>query len=300
MQGGLDPARSEDSLAAGRDMRLSTGERSVYSIYGLTLTSDFPFANRLTPGSGTPDLTFTCATPAPLEDLDAEPIYASPPRASDGKSSFFLYRLESCLVLRWRTLSFYLWPDRIVCQPTNAKYHYVIEMLLLGAVFSCWLEWRGTPALHASAVVVDGRTVAFLATPSSGKSSIATALMQAGYQLLTDDVLPVARSCGAFVGHPAYPQMRVWPDRAEYLRGHFEDLDLVHPAYDKRHLPVGEDGFGSFCSSARPLACLYLPERRDPAEWGTRISLEPLSPGKELMALIQHSFVVRIRRTSTP
>lgn len=276
--------------------RSTNGERRLYSLYGLTVATELSLAGNLAPGSGAPDLTLDCVTspPVPVDLEEAEPVYTSPASDEDDGSAFYLYRLEDHLVLRWRPLDFHLWSDRIVCHLREPKYYPSVEMLLLNVVFACWLEWRGIPALHCSAVVVDGRAAAFLAVPGCGKSSLAATMMQAGYPLLTDDLLPVEYSGGEYIGRPSYPQVRMWPDRAQHVLGHYEDLDLVVPHLPKRRVPIGEDGFGTFCETSRPLGCLYLPERRDPAEWGTRIGITPLSPREELMQLIEHSFAVGV------
>jgi hypothetical protein len=170
----------------------------------------------------------------------------------------------------------------------------LIEIYLLGYVFACWLEWRGMPALHASAVVVDGHAAAFLSSGGGGKSSSAVALMQAGNTLLTDDILPIEHVGGAYLGRPGLPQMRMWPEQARHFLGRYEDLDLVHPSVSKRRVPIEEGGFGAFCSVPRPLACVYLPERRDPADWGTRIEIEQVPLREAVMALIGHSFVAPV------
>lgn len=167
----------------------------------------------------------------------------------------------------------------------------VVEVQLLGIVLACWLEWQGIPALHASAVVVDDRAVAFLSTGGGGKSSSAVALMQAGNPLLADDIVPLERSGEAFVGRPGYPQMRMWPEQAEHFLGYYESLELVYPGYTKRRVPVEENGLGPFCAASRPLACLYLPERREVVDWGVRTEITPVPRREALMALIAHSFV---------
>lgn len=287
----------------------TTNDWSTYSLYGLNLASDFPFASSLAPSTDAPDLTFTCVSSEPPRTERAELVYASPPYPDEtGESEVCLYRSDDCLIVRFTGISdFYLWPDRIICHPLTSEYRrrlsgypheeveryqrMLMEIYLLGYVFACWLEWQGIPALHASAVVVDGSAAAFLSSGGGGKSSSAVALMRAGYPLLTDDILPIQDSAEAFVGRPGYPQMRMWPGQAQHFLGHYEDLDLVHPALSKRRVPVEESGLGAFCEVPRPLACLYLPERRDPANWGTRIEIEPLSRREALMALIGHSFI---------
>ena len=284
-----------------------SGEWRTHRLYGLTLASDFAFRNSLACGTGSPDLSFTCVRSAPLPGSlePSELVYASPPYPKGGESEVLLYRLDTCWVLRFTGISdFYLWPDRILCHLQDPKYprlrqipeyhHMVVEVQLLGMVLACWLEWQGIPALHASAVVVDDRAVGFLSTGGGGKSSTAVALMQAGHPLLTDDIVPVERSGGAFIGRPGYPQMRMWPEQAEHFLGHHEDLDIVYPGYSKRRVPVEGDGLGTFCDTSRPLACLYLPERRDPLDWGTRIEIMPVLRREAVMALIGHSFVPHI------
>jgi hypothetical protein len=283
------------------------GEWRTYRLYGLTLASDFAFANSLAPATGAPDLTFACTPSAPLPGSleQRELVYASPPYPEGGESEVLLYRLGACWVVRFTGVTdFYLWPDRILCHLQDPKYpalsrnpkyhHMVVEVQLLGMVLACWLEWQGIPALHASAVVVEDSAVAFLSTGGGGKSSSAVALMQAGHPLLADDIVPVERSGGAFIGRPGYPQMRMWPEQAEYFLGHYEDLEIVYPGYSKRRVPVEENGLGSFCGVSRPLACLYLPERRNPIDWGTRIEIMPVQRRGAVMALIGHSFVPHI------
>lgn len=288
------------SLAERSARAAGVGEWATYRLYGMTLSSDFAFSNRLAPGAGPPELTFICVRSAPLAGSweRVEPDYASPP-GNDGGSSILVYRLgessDECWVVRFRTADFYLWPGHIICHLLDPRHGYLAEIQLLGIVLALWLERRGVPALHASAVAVRDRAAAFLSTAGSGKSSLAMTLMQAGYPLLTDDILPVERSGGAYSGHPGYPQVRVWPEQARSFFGHHEGLDIVHPSYSKRRFPVGYgDGFGDFCEASRPLGCLYLPERRDPAIWGTRVEITAVSPLQSMMYLIAHSFAGRV------
>ena len=286
------PTATAEAYASGR----SSNSR-LYCLFGLALASDFPFASRLASGSGDPDLTFTCVakSPSPGDLGCAVPTYTSPYRTATGESVGTLYRLDGYDVLRFsRAADFYLWPDRVVCHLLDPAYGGGVEIWLLGSVLSFWLERRGIPALHASAAVVHGRAVAFLSDNSGGKSLLAAALMQSGHPLLTDDILPIEHCHDTFLGRPGYPQMRLWPEEALHLLGHYEDLELVHPAISKRRVPVGSDGFGTFCDASQPLACLYLPERRDPVANGTKTELTTVSPRDAVIELMRHSFVPRV------
>ena len=238
----------------------------------------------------------------PPRDVDWQaiaPAYASQSHTDDGESIAYLYRLDDCDVLRFtRVADFYLWPDRIVCHLLDPAYASLVEIYFLGPVLSFFLERRGIPMLHASAAVVDGRAAAFLSSNHGGKSALAATLMQAGHRLLTDDILPIEQVGGRFLGRPGYPCMRMWPDEAQHFLGHYEGLEIVHPQLDKRRVVVGPEGFGAFCAEARPLACIYIPERRDPAEWGEAVRIEPLRPTAALMALVRNSFTPSLAQAS--
>jgi hypothetical protein len=268
-----------------------------YRLFGLTLASSFPFANRLVTAEGPADLSFACVAKPPCTARwkQSDPVYASLAKNAKGQSWLYLYRQPDYEVLHYPDVAdFYLGSKDIICQPLNSWPRHVIEIRLLGTVMSYCLERRGVPMLHASAVVVGGQAVAFLATNSGGKSSLAASLMKLGHPLLTDDLLPIQSGHETFLGCAGYPQMRMWPDQAEYFLGHYEDLDQVHPAYSKRRVPVGPDGLGLFCASPHPLARFYLPERRNPDEFGREIEITPLRGSQAMIEFVRNSFAARL------
>jgi hypothetical protein len=270
-----------------------------YRLYGVTLASDFPFANRLPPASGPCDLVFSGGSEE-THGFDLEnvkPAYASPPRPGRSKPLLSIYRLEDDgsghgqLVTRIEDIvEYYLYPDRILYRLLEPSCAYLVEIQLLGHVFAIWLESRGVPAVHASAVVVGERAVAFLAGNKAGKSSLAASLMQAGCPLLTDDILPLDCTGEGVKGRPGYPQMRLWPDQAEHFLGHHRELEIVHPAYSKRWVAVDADGFGTFWDRPAPLGCLYLPEMRADGV-GSTIEIEPVPPREAFAHLLRCSFI---------
>ncbi len=267
----------------------------IYRCYGFNLGSDATFAAPLSRGDGAAEVTFTLAdTEAPATEWHGtEPTYASEGRLESGESALCVYRGSGFDydVVRFAQLSeYYLWPDRIVCHLRDPEYGFTVELYLLGLVFSLWLECRGSPALHASAVVVDDRVVAFLSGNRGGKSSLAGKLMQRGYPLLTDDILPVEHRDGQMVGRPSYPQMRLWPPEADYFLGSHEHLPLAHPRYTKRRVRVGPGSFGRFCDRLVPLSAIYLPEQRE----GASVRIEPVAPGPALIALVRQSFAAHL------
>ena len=264
-----------------------------FALFGTSLASHFPFANRLAVTAREPELAFSCVSQAPIAQTwsSSRPIYASANLIDDRQSFLYLYRGTDFEVLRFSEVAdFYVWPDRIVCHLLDPKYDFMVELHLLGFVLSYWLERQGILALHAAAVVVGGRAAAFLSSNKGGKSSLAASLMRLGHLLLSDDILAIEREGARFIGRPGYPQMRMWPDQAEHFVGHYHNLEIVHPRLSKRRVPVGPDGFGSFCGESRPLGALYLPERRE----GAAIEISTLPLGEAVSQLVANSFLAGI------
>ncbi|HUP01090.1 MAG TPA: hypothetical protein VM737_06170 [Gemmatimonadota bacterium] len=267
--------------------------------YGLTLALDFPLRTRL-PGSSDPlDLTIRLVEKPPLSGWERRnPTFVSPVRMEDGRSTILLYRMGEVDVLSCTGVAdFYVWEDRIEFSPLDPALGFAIEIFLLGIVLAYWLERRGSPMLHASAVAIEGRAVAFLATNRAGKSSLAATLMQVGHPLLTDDLLRLDVN-ETVAAYPGYPQMRMWPEVAEHFLDRFEDLDLVHPELTKRRVPVGRGGLGEFCDGTRPLGRIYLPTRRDAGDPSSAVEIRPVPPGQALIELVRGSFLPRITQAA--
>jgi hypothetical protein len=262
-----------------------------YRLYGLTLASDFPFASRLFPGSGPPEVTCACS-PGPADPgppPDGEAISESPDRHACGETLARLYRLPSAALLRFTgAADFALQEDRIDCRLHDPASAALAEIRLLGTVFAFYLERRGVPALHAAAVAVGGRAAAFLSTNQGGKTSLAASLLQAGGSLLTDDLLPLEVQGSAFLARSGYPQMRMWPDAAECFLGTTAGLERVLPGMDKRRVPVGAGSLGRFCAAPQPLAAVYLPKRA--ASPRPEIRISPVAPRDAVIELVRHSY----------
>ena len=166
----------------------------------------------------------------------------------------------------------------------------MVEIRLLGPVLAYWLERSSIPALHASAVVVDGRVVAFMATNRGGKSGLAAAMMRGGAPLLTDDLLPLEYRREGFVARPGYPQMRMLPDGLAHFVSDSRTRAAARLHLGKHWLPVGPGGFGEFHSAAAPLGCIYLPERLDNEARPSEVSVSAIPPRQAVIELLRCSF----------
>lgn len=270
----------------------------LLSLFGLTVASDFPFAGPMTPGAGAADLSLRRRRVAELGPPPGALRWQS--GAGAGELRLFAGAAGGGVedVLRiGAEVEYRLSPDAVEVRqraawgpPEHAD--RLIQIHLLGIVLALWLERRGVTCVHASAVVVDGRAVAFLAGNRGGKTSLAVALMAAGAELLADDLLAVEPpgAAGA-VARPAYPQMRLWPEDARTVAPALAGLEPVHPELAKLRVPVGGGGLGVFCRHPRPLARLYLLERSS-GRGDDR--LIPVSPRDAVAELLRHSFIPRL------
>jgi hypothetical protein len=223
-------------------------------------------------------------------------VFTSPLLGEDAQSLLLIYRLNDCLILHFPGVGdYYLWKERILCHAPPSSDRALLETHFFVTVLPIWLEGKGVPALHASAVSSQQGAVVFLAHSNSGKSALAMAWLQAGRALLTDDILPIQDAASKFLGLPGHPQIRLWPDLAQYFWGSIDHLERVHPLSDKRRVRIGEGGFGQFSSEPQSIACFYLPERQDLAgsNESSQTEIIPISPRDAVVELVRHSFVPR-------
>ncbi|MEC4807074.1 MAG: hypothetical protein SAJ12_16560 [Jaaginema sp. PMC 1079.18] len=135
---------------------------------------------------------------------------------------------------------------------------------LLGPILGFILRWRGVICLHASAVVVEDRAIAFVGQAGAGKSTTAAAFASRGYPVLTDDVLALQPGKSSFWVQPAYPALRLWSSAVIALFGAETALPRLvptHPTWDKRYLDLTQPSY-QFQTQPVPLACLYFLEPR--------------------------------------
>lgn len=249
----------------------------------------------LTRGDGVPDLTLRVAPPHQLQSDERRlhPLYSSPFHDVHGASLSVLYRDPPKDILRFsKGGEFHIWRDCIDGYVSDEEREFA-QLRFLGPVLSYWFELRGLPTLHASAVAVNGRAVAFLSRHGGGKSGLAAAMAQAGFPLLTDDLLVLEEREDRWEARPSYPEMRMWPDEAAHFVGPPESLPLVQADSEKRRVTIGDGGFGSFLDAATPLACLYLASRRPEGEGGG-VEIQPVSRSEALIELVRHSFSPRL------
>lgn len=106
--------------------------------------------------------------------------------------------------------AFYIYHgNRIVVVPSPSATIEQVRIYLVGTIMALLLYQRGMLVLHASSVAMNGKAVVFLGKSGSGKSSIAAALCQRGYGLISDDVVAVDLGSSSPIVHPGFGQYKL-------------------------------------------------------------------------------------------
>ena len=161
---------------------------------------------------------------------------------------------------------------------------------LLGPVLGTFLRLRGVICLHASAVAFENRSIAFLGAAGTGKSTTAAAFARSGYGVLSDDIVALIEREEVFHVMPAYPHLCLWPDSVKMLYGSPDALPRLIPDWEKRRLPLGEEGT-RFESRPLPLAAIYIlgDRRPDPAPY-----VEKIRSQAALVSLVANTYANKI------
>jgi hypothetical protein len=132
-----------------------------------------------------------------------------------------------------------------------------IEIFLFGPAWATLCHQRGMLPLHASAVVTGKGIIAFAGHSGAGKSTIAGLLNSFGYELITDDILPVSFNRNSSPG--AWPYLRrLKLQRDPIIQLGFRPTETVSETLDKEKYFVHPRCIGD--DKWRRLDRLYLLE----------------------------------------
>jgi hypothetical protein len=161
-----------------------------------------------------------------------------------------------------------------------------VATYLLGPVFAFALRLRGVTCLHASAVAIADRAIAFIGPAGAGKSTVAAAFARRGCPGISDDVAALGWDGDAAVVHPGPARIRLWPESVLALYGSTDALPRLTPTWDKRFVDLTANGY-RLHDRALPLVAIYVLDERESSDRVPR--LEHLSPAAALMALVANT-----------
>lgn len=187
--------------------------RHTYAAYGLTVAGDLELP--LPPGPArAPDLVLRRGADRPVPPVRPGTERLAEVLRPDGSIFYTLGRSATATVLRYPGLCDFV-GDRTLSEITvhlePGADDGLLPVLVSGTLLAVHLMLRHAHVLHASAVHVDGRALAFVGSSGMGKSTVSAALCEVGCDLVSDDLLRVDLVDDGHIVHPGGTENRLRP-----------------------------------------------------------------------------------------
>ena len=170
----------------------------------------------------------------------------------------------------------------VVIDPVEGADPKAVRLFLLGSLLGAVMMQRDHLVLHGNAFRVgpedDPACAVVVGHSGSGKSTLAAELDRRGYDVLSDDVVPVDPSGLAIPGHP---RIKLWGDALERMGVGTDDLERIHAQHEKFQLPLRRTEVAPL-----PLRWVYVLERHG----GDELSLEPVHGATTFSLLHEHTY----------
>ncbi len=266
----------------------------LYSVYGVSLRSDFPLplSNKLKVdsqdelghidlGTASADWFFNITRGAEvLETVSSWYKYA---RLHDGSS-----------YVRWNEVGEFLVPadgKRILCRHFDSATAESFYVYLLGQALSFAFVRQGLEPLHATVIAVDEEALVFLGDSGVGKSTLAACFLAAGYKILTDDLLVLRRAGNITLAYPGPARIKLFPGIARKYMGRTAAAVPMNPFTHKIILPLGPH---RTCSTPIPLRAIYSLGAENKHRRGNTARIRRLSVREGFLQLLENTFNRRL------
>lgn len=254
-----------------------------YRLYGLRVRSDVPLHQRCTvTDRGRADVRIRIGGALPVSrDYHGGEVIAR--HEIEGRESYLLTRLDDgSFLMRYTGACDFLVSadlrDVVVRLPEGAE-PGLAGVLAVGSLLAFVLMMAGEAVLHASAMQIGNRALAFVGSSGMGKSTMAALIGASGAALITDDVLRLDLAESSVRCHLGATELRLRKSAAE-LAGRFEDAPAVRVTSDLRdalRVPAATDDL-------LPLAAIVVPR---PTRDLDAVAIQKLSAVEALHALIR-------------
>ena len=174
----------------------------------------------------------------------------------------------------------------IACHPfphTDSESFYVY---LLGQALSFALVKGGFEPLHATAVVLDDKAVAFVGDCGSGKSTLAAGFLQAGHRLLTDDLLLLQKTTRGILAYPGPARIKLFPKVAGQFLADASTGVPLNPKTQKQIIPLHDT---QVCVEAMTIGAIYVLASANKGNDST-VRITPLTEKQAFVSLLGNTF----------
>ncbi|WP_322907493.1 aldolase [Paenibacillus campi] len=223
---------------------MNTIQKTVYAAFGLNIQSEIalPELQQVAYGTKTIDVTVRLANLARWDD-----IVGRRDTNFSNQAEGFVFRMPDTATFCIQNGS------TITIDPLPGVSSEKIRLFVLGTCMGVLLMQRGRFPLHGSALLIDGRAYAFVGQSGAGKSTLAASFLQAGYSLVSDDVIAIHYEHGVPLVYPAYPQQKLWQESLDHFGQSSGGYATLHDEYNKFAVPVGD----RFHNEPVPLAGVF-------------------------------------------
>jgi hypothetical protein len=137
------------------------------------------------------------------------------------------------------------------------------------------MHQREQVILHGNAIRFGEQCVVFAGNSGNGKSTLATAFYQRGYEILSDDLAVIDAD---FNVQPSYPQLKIWQDVADKLNIDTSKLTRIRYQVNKYAYPLKK----GFCETPLPVSAVYIlhTHNKDEIEFESVLGFEKFNPLK--------------------
>ncbi|GGP14015.1 aldolase [Oceanobacillus neutriphilus] len=224
-----------------------TSKIHSYRAFGLNILSDFPLPE-LIPVScenfDEADLTIKETNLSSLWSKLAEPdayYYIKKNFCMIKVPGVAIYRIED-----GRTISF---------SAIEGSNNNQIRLYMLGTCLGVLLMQRKTLPIHGSCIVINEKAYAVVGDSGAGKSTLASAFLNRGFPLLTDDIMVVTLSEDNIpLAIPSYPQQKLWQESLDHFGMESNQFKPIYNRETKFNIPVNDH----FVDRPIPLAGIFV------------------------------------------
>ena len=252
-------------------MSARTTEVSDYQLFGLTIRSEIPLPELIpAEGGALPHVTILRGELPKMDEdwgvqADSEGILLNIPTVAR-------YRISG--------------GSEIMVDAKPDVPERNVRLFLLGSAFGALLHQRGLLPLHANAIEVDGRAVAFMGESGAGKSTLAAWFHDRGFRVIADDVCVVGFDDKAQpYATPGLPRLRLWAEALELMgrRSANYEHSYVSTAgrFEKFDVPIARDAATTWNV---PLMAVYKLDK------ASESSITPLRPLEAIEFVFENTY----------
>ncbi|MEK3732532.1 MULTISPECIES: aldolase [unclassified Paenibacillus] len=251
-------------------------KQPVYQAFGLTIQSELPLPElQPSPHNRPADIAVLYA--------DLSDMWSA---HSDGRKSYhcsphrIVFRVPGLAVFAVEDgTSIRISPEEAIYEDHEDK----LRLYVLGTCMGAALLQRRILPLHGSAVVIGQQAYAFVGHSGHGKSTLASALLQRGCHLLSDDVIAVKLGDqDKPYAMPAYPQQKLWQESLDVFGLSSDEYRPLFDRETKYAVPVAS----RFTNEALPLAGVFELVKAHAGE----VSIRPVNKLERLPLLHRHTY----------